>query len=205
MKIGLISDIHAKPIPLKNALKIFEEKKVDVIYNMGDTAGYFEELEECVRILQDNNILTILGNHDQWYIDLTNDLQSEWVADYLKSLITDYSFSTDELTIQLNHEAPLGTDIKGIKLLDKDGVLIPESIAKWEVLLKDFKADILIVGHTHQVFAEIIGNTFVINPGSTVFNNSCAILTIPNKNIQFYELSEAGIQSTWNWSLINRS
>ena len=202
MKIGLISDIHAQPIPLKNALKILDTNQVDIIYNLGDTAGYFEDLEECITILKERKIISIFGNHDQWYLDLDKSKQEEWIVTYFKTLATVYNISFGNISIQLNHEAPEATDIKGLKLLDQFGKLIPERIDKWKKHLNNFKPDILIVGHTHQVFAEQIGETLVVNPGSTAFNNSCAILTLPEKKVQFYALSDAGVNTTWNWSNI---
>jgi predicted phosphodiesterase len=39
---------------------------------------------------------------------------------------------------------------------------------------------VLVVGHTHQVFAETVGGVLVVNPGSSAFNHSCAILSLPD-------------------------
>jgi predicted phosphodiesterase len=58
---------------------------------------------------------------------------------------------------------------------------------------------VLIVGHTHQVFAEQLGKTLVINPGSTRFNHCCAMLSLPNITIKWFSLSGQKITYTWNW------
>ena len=59
--------------------------------------------------------------------------------------------------------------------------------------------DVLVVGHTHQVYAEFIGNTLVVNPGSSVFNHCCAILRLPEMTVQMFPLSGKKIEKTWNW------
>jgi len=46
VKIGLISDMHATPGPLKEALSIFREEGVDRILCAGDVAGYGTELDQ---------------------------------------------------------------------------------------------------------------------------------------------------------------
>lgn len=97
------------------------------------------------------------------------------------------------------HASPPGSMIEGIRLLDKTGDLIEEEKQAWAACLARFEHDVLIVGHTHQVFAEKLGNILVINPGSTCFNHSCAILTLPDLSVQWFSLSDKPIQKSWNW------
>ncbi len=87
----------------------------------------------------------------------------------------------------------------GIKLLDKHGLIMPERVKQWSETLRSFDYDVLVIGHTHQVFAETLGNTLVINPGSSVFNNSCAILRLPEMAVEMIPLSGKKIEHTWNW------
>ena len=47
------------------------------------------------------------------------------------------------------------------------GRLDPSAHAGWARRLAGCAADVLVVGHTHQVFAERLGGTLVVNPGST--------------------------------------
>ncbi len=55
-------------------------------------------------------------------------------------------------------------------------------------------------GQSHQVFTERLGNTLVVNPGSSVFNHSCAILRLPEMTVQMLPLSGGPIRKTWNWA-----
>ena len=58
------------------------------------------------------------------------------------------------------------------------------------------------MGHTHQVFAEQLGHVFVINPGSTQFNHSCMILTLPEKRVEYFALQGKEILRSWNFSML---
>jgi len=40
----------------------------------------------------------------------------------------------------------------------------------------------------------------VVNPGSSAFNHSCAILSLPEMIVQVFPLSDRKIEKTWNWS-----
>ena len=89
----------------------------------------------------------------------------------------------------------------GIKLLDLNGDLILEQKQHWTERLEGFDYDVLVVGHTHQVFAEQLGRTLAINPGSTKFNHCCAVLTLPDMRFQLFSLSNKAPQKVWNWGM----
>ena len=67
--IGLISDVHATPSPIEEALSIFKQAGVDQILCAGDMAGYGDKLEQSIALLVDRDCQTILGNHDLLYLD----------------------------------------------------------------------------------------------------------------------------------------
>ena len=71
--------------------------------------------------------------------------------------------------------------------------------AQWKNALEKFDYDVLIVGHTHQVFSERLGNILIINPGSTKFNHTCAILTLPELTVQVFPLSNKEPLKVWHW------
>jgi predicted phosphodiesterase len=98
------------------------------------------------------------------------------------------------------HAQPPDACHGGIKLLSREGVVQPDRIALWTEGLQGFEPDVLVVGHTHQVFAEQVGNTLVVNPGSSAFNYSCAILRLPEMTVEVFPLSGKAIEKTWNWS-----
>jgi predicted phosphodiesterase len=65
--IALISDIHGNYTALREVLSKIDSMGIDDIYCLGDTVGYYTEINECCDELRRRNIKSIMGNHD-WYI-----------------------------------------------------------------------------------------------------------------------------------------
>jgi predicted phosphodiesterase len=72
-RIGLISDVHASPVALAEALQIFAEQRVDDIICAGDIAGYYDTLLPTVRLLAGSDCKAIVGNHDQTWLEENSD------------------------------------------------------------------------------------------------------------------------------------
>ena len=197
--IGLISDVHAAPEPVAEALSIFEKAGVDQVFCAGDIAGYMDELSPTIKLLVDNNCMTIMGNHDLLYVDHNEDETNDNAIAFLKQLPVSYVDIIEGKSIYMVHAEPPDSCHGGIKLLDKNGELMADRIKLWAEKLQSFDYDVLIVGHTHQVFVENIGGILVVNPGSSVFNNCCAILRLPEMTVELFPLSGKKIQKTWNW------
>ena len=200
MKIGLISDVHATVNPVEEALTLFRQNNVDITICVGDIAGYGEELDQTVEMLLKGKCQVISGNHDTWFLEKQVPEDQQWIINYFATLPAILDFTVEEKHLYVVHASPPRSNMKGIKLLDKHGEIIPARKERWTNNIERFNYDVLIVGHTHQVFSERLGNTLVINPGSTKFNHTCAILTLPDLEVQFFPLSNKEPQKVWNWS-----
>lgn len=200
-KLGLISDPHAYPDPVAEALSIFKHEKVDAIWCTGDIAGYGEGLEETMRLLQQSDCQLIMGNHEINYLQKNSAVVNTNVNSYLTNLPRVIQQDIEGKTVYMVHASPPDSLMEGIRLLDQQGNIIESEKQDWTRRLNNFKYDVLIVGHTHQVFAEILGSTLVINPGSSQFNHSCAILSLPDTNVQWFALSGQSIKKSWNWGM----
>ena len=203
-KLGLISDVHARPEPVRQALTIFAQENVDEIICAGDIAGYYDDLESTIELLQQAQCKTVLGNHDQAYLDSATG-ESHLIDGYFKSLPLHRVFHYAGKSIYLVHAAPPDALHGGIKLLDQNGTLIAAQKEFWESELKHFDHDVLIVGHTHQVYAEPIADTLVINPGSSTFNHCCMILELPEMKFYTFALENQPIIKCWNFSMLYHS
>ncbi len=200
-QIGLISDVHATAGPLREALAILERKSVDRIICTGDIAGYGNQLNECIELLIDSNCLAILGNHDVWYSDRHIGTMDQPVAAFFHNLPITWQATITGKRIFAVHASPPASMKRGITLLDQYGKIISGEKDQWELELEGYNYDILIVGHTHQVYAEYLGRILVINPGSTKFNNSCAILRLPEMEVSVFPLSGKNIRKIWHWGM----
>jgi putative phosphoesterase len=197
--IGLISDVHAAPEPVAEALAIFANAGVSQVFCAGDIAGYMDQLDETIKLLVENDCQTIMGNHDLQYIDHHDEESDDRAITFLKQLPATIETIIDGKSVYMVHAQPPDECHGGIKLLDKTGKIQTDRVALWAERLQSFNHDVLIVGHTHQVFSKIIADTLVINPGSSVFNNCCAILRLPEMTVETFSLSGKEIEKTWNW------
>ena len=197
--IGLISDVHAAPEPVAEALAIFAKAGVSQVLCAGDIAGYMDQLDETIKLLVENDCQTIMGNHDLLYIDHHEDEPGNSTITFLKRLPATFKTDIEGKSVYMVHAQPPDECHGGIKLLDKTGKIQTDRVELWAKSLQSFDYDVLIVGHTHQVFAELIAGTLVINPGSSVFNNCCAILRLPEMTVEMFALGDKEIEKTWNW------
>ena len=198
-RIGLISDLHAAVAPLREALSVFQQHGADLILCPGDVVGYGEEGAETIELLRESHCQTILGNHEIWYLEEIGPDADDQITKYLRGLPSMLQLNIEDKSVYMVHASPPESYMDGIKLLDENGELILEEKKYWAEQLTNFDHDILIVGHTHQVFAEQLANTFVVNPGSTKFNHTCAILELPGLEFEVFPLSGKTPVKSWNW------
>jgi len=198
--IGLISDVHSTPEPVAEALSIFEREGVDQVFCAGDIAGYRDGVEQTVALLAESGCRSVLGNHDVLYLDHYADEVDDRAVAYFKQLPSSIDTTIEGKRVYMVHAQPPNACLGGIKLRDKTGEVQPDRVAHWAGQLEGFDCDVLVVGHTHQVLAEQVGNILVVNPGSSAFNYSCAILRLPEMTVEVFPLSGKAVANTWNWS-----
>ena len=204
-RIGLISDVHSSPVALAEALQIFAEKQVDDIICAGDIAGYYDGLLPTIQLLAGSNCKTIVGNHDQSWLEENTaeqgDGDSSEIRSYLQQLPQTLELVVEGKRLFVVHANPPSEQHGGIKLRDRYGNIVAERKTDWMQSLADFDHDLLIVGHTHQVYAEQLGQVLVINPGSVPFNNSCMVLSLPELRVETYALGDREIIHCWNFGM----
>ncbi|MES9871086.1 MAG: metallophosphoesterase family protein [Sedimenticola sp.] len=201
-KIGIISDPHATPGPVEEALSIFRQQQVDHILCAGDIAGYGEDLDQTVALLRQSECQAVIGNHESWCLEQMAEELDQATCEYLGGLPSCLEIQVEGRTLYMVHASPPDSLMDGIRLLDEQGRLIEANLNCWAERLQGFAYDLLVVGHTHQVFAQRIAKTLVINPGSTLFNHSCVIVTLPGLQLEWYGLSGLAMRRSWNWGMM---
>ena len=70
-RIAVISDIHSNLQALTAVWGRIDELGIDTIFCLGDVVGYGGKPAECLRMIRENNVRTVQGNHDALIADGT--------------------------------------------------------------------------------------------------------------------------------------
>ncbi len=170
MKLAIISDIHSNLEALETVLKEIERQKVDKIYCCGDVVGYGANPNECLEILKQRSISSVMGNHDwavinentNWFnvnaaqaIFWTIDNLKEDNLEFLQKFPEKSAMKVKDYRILMVHGSPRNPIWEYVYPPDVD-----------DNFVKDLEFDIIIMGHTHIPFIKKIGKKLILNPGS---------------------------------------
>lgn len=165
MKIALFSDVHANLPAFEAFLADVERQQVDAIYCLGDLIGYNIWPNEVINELRSRGIAAITGNHDLkisgYAYELVSDQNRQFLATLPAHLRLEYQLNNDHLNVVLAHGSTRSVNEYVLEDLEESYVLD---------MMKEAKADILCVGHSHKPYHRIIkdGDNFrhIINTGS---------------------------------------
>lgn len=174
MRIAILSDIHSNLEALEAVLKHIKSQKIQTIWAAGDIIGYGANPNEVIQLLQKEKAVVIAGDHDKQVLTL-NELS--WFNEYaqqaliysskaltqenksfLKTLKETYEETIDDRKIFMVHGSPNDHLKEYVYAKTPDINLL--------AMLNKAKADILIIGHTHQPFVRRIAGRLVVNVGS---------------------------------------
>lgn len=176
--LALISDVHGNLPALEAVLKKIDAYKPDQLICLGDLVGYGPFPSECIDILKDRNIPTVMGNHDagvsgrltikhfrnpnRKLIQQTQKLLTNEQLDWLRELPVTLKENNKWLAVHATPVDPL-----------KWGYV--DSAIKARKILTTIDTQLCFVGHTHIPFVVssqigihgfIRDHKYLINPGS---------------------------------------
>lgn len=137
MKIGIMSDSHDHIEHINKGIEIFKNRNAGYVLHLGDFVN-----PNSVRACQGIKLVGIFGNNDGDKFRIMhafNDIEGEIKGNY-------HEFEEDNLRFACYH----GTELQ-IK----------------NALVECGKYDVVLYGHTHKCENIKIGNTLVLNPGTT--------------------------------------
>ena len=67
--IAVIADVHGNYPALRAVLEDIDSLGVNKIYSLGDIAGYYSMINECIDLLRKKKIPNIMGNHDYYLVN----------------------------------------------------------------------------------------------------------------------------------------
>lgn len=195
MRLGLISDIHADHRALARALDILAARGVDRVVCMGDIVEKGPDGDRVVATLREHLVACVRGNHDdnavrRWHDgDRTGDdlLHDPDSVAFLAALPAERAYCWDGVHVVLSHIAPAGLD----------AAVLPGHVPKPLLrALRNYDADLVLLGHTHRPMCTRHGDRWFINPGSVAGargrdSHTCAILELPSLALTVYSLHDA--------------
>ena len=170
MKIGIISDIHSNLDALVKVLKELKLEGVEDIFCCGDIVGYNAYPNECIQMIRENKIKTVMGNHDLSVITGDTSNFNELATEAVEWTSRELYPSSLKFLSALPREMRL--DISGVKIYITHGS--PRSISEYifpnipaSYILEQVKdSDIILLGHTHFPMIKRASGKIIINPGS---------------------------------------
>jgi len=164
MKIVIISDIHGNLEAFTAVLNDMNKENYDMSICLGDIVGYGPDPSACIKLIKDNNIECLLGNHDAAVCEI---IGMGYFNVYAKKAIewTSSVLSGEEKNFL--RELPLRKILKNIifihgALNDPFDYILDFASLKLntDLLQKDYpEQNICFFGHTHVAFLSR-GGTF---------------------------------------------
>ena len=160
MRIGIVSDIHCNAKGLQTAIDRMGQ--VDELFCAGDAITEYRFDNEVVELLRARQAHMVKGNHEMVLLG-QHGAQARGAAHVRKESL-DY-LAEQPLRIDITIGGRRILMVHANPLTPHYTYIYPDSpeLAR----LSELDADYVILGHTHCQFAQRVGKSLVINPGST--------------------------------------
>jgi len=154
MKIAIISDIHSNLEALESVIDDIKTIAVDKIMSLGDNIGYGADPEQVINTIQNNNIVSVLGNHE--YACLEDDYLLTFNKNAKKALLINKSrLSLNSLLYISNlKEFSVQYECRFVHGLPPEPVtkyVWHESKKELASIINSIPERISFVGHTHHL------------------------------------------------------
>jgi putative phosphoesterase len=176
MRIALISDLHGNELAVAAVLADAKQQGVDQVICLGDVATLGPRPSEVLARLKDGNIPTIMGNHDEFLIDLdlirkytevpiiVNSI--DWCRAQLNQAELDY-VSTFQRTMKIPLEGDSTLFLyHGSPRSHMEDILATTPTEDLDRMLSGNSATVLAGGHTHIQMVRQHKGMLIVNPGS---------------------------------------
>jgi predicted phosphodiesterase len=154
MRIAIFSDIHGNMDAFQQVLIDISKSNIDAVFGLGDNIGYGPEPEEVLRVLQEETIPSVVGNHE---LACINSSMLDWfnpaASESLKKTIQMLSQDSVKFISRLKKSMV----IQGCRLVhgfppDSPTIyLFQVSQKKIFRYMSQMKERICFVGHTHEL------------------------------------------------------
>lgn len=161
MRYAVISDIHSNLEALEAFLKKADELRVEKTVCLGDIVGYNASPNECVELVRERKILSVLGNHDSRVAGLEEptdfNFQAAKAVYWTREVIKP---ENAEFLKTLPRTLPINKKFLAVHgwINDTDRYIFGErdALSNFE-LMDESKTTLCFYGHTHVAVAYSLG------------------------------------------------
>jgi predicted phosphodiesterase len=161
MAFAIFADIHGNLEALEAIIKDAKKKRgVKEIYFLGDAITFGADSSACLKLLRDNNIKCVVGNHEQRIVRYDKAVKS---MTYATPEHMNYIFSQlDQGDMAFIKTMPVSikTNYRGVNIFfthyahDADGVIRDTydefTEIKMHKMFDEYKSDVVFFGHVHS-------------------------------------------------------
>lgn len=173
MKLAFISDIHSNLHAFEEVLGHIEELSIDEIWCCGDIVGYNAFPNECLKIVRENCIPSVLGNHDwatirgdtSWFnqygvagVEHSRKCIDQEGMRFLEKLPSNRQFERDGVSFYMAHGSPRDNVFEYVFPWESDSF--------FEGFVEMVDAEVIVLGHTHMPMMKKISDKIFLNPGA---------------------------------------
>lgn len=177
MKIGILADIHSNILALNAVLVDAQINGVDHFLIAGDLIGDGPCPQEVLRRIQELGAWVVLGNRDADVLQFHKGMFPQWneYKQMAAMLWTAKQLGGDDLEYLRSLTDSIRVDIEGcerIRLVHGSPFHIYEHLFREQYperiqnALEGISENILICGHTHEPWHQMIQGKIIINPGA---------------------------------------
>lgn len=203
-RVAVISDIHGNLAALRVALETISSMGINQLLFLGDLLGYYYEASECLDLLNNFDLFSVKGNHEEMYIKIKQGLlDSNSVKLKYGSSLTRTVSSDNARIDSFVENLPLVRDIRFentvIRMahgdfLSCDNYIYPDASAA-DIRFADLpEIEFVLLGNTHLQMLRIGQWTNLVNPGSIgmcrsrINNVQFATINLLTKSIAFHNV-----------------
>ena len=183
MQYGVFSDIHGNLSSLEAVWRALEAAGLTnrPVFNAGDTVGYGDAPEACVRFLRARpTIVNVRGNYDK-HVAVFPEREAEYRKKWGRSRPEKYEAIRRDSEAVSDETRQWLQDLPGEFETTLDGVPVlmthyapgsQEGLGRWTPdsrlaeLAQITTAQVILCGHTHTPFVRAVGGVLWVNPGS---------------------------------------
>ena len=175
VRVAVISDIHANLPALEAVVNDSEFQSCDQVLFAGDLVGYYYWPFECFQLLQELNVESIRGNHEDMLFEAINesnvDMATSKYGSGLKTAIDELPQQAIQTISAWEHPKLLNIGGRAILMChgspsDISQYLYPDIELPQSVSFQGDPVDVVIHGHTHYPAVRQSNSVLWVNPGS---------------------------------------